>query len=220
MKYGILVLASLVVVGCSRSSDPGYPLPEVRENDVHVYVHDGVEFPFPPVVDFDGAQWNREKPLWTEDEFFGYQYAHQTRPRKIRHMISHDSDGFTVQFQEGSWDGKSWTSQGKTSAEFPSGEWIESEMSAGQLHGKIRAFSREGGLLDESEYYHGKPHGTQKLYRKDGTLQAELTLVDGEIVETAHYNRNGEMLPNSKMPGQTKAWVQGKLERGEPIIHD
>lgn len=67
-------------------------------------------------------------------------------------------------------------------------EWVLGACDAdGRRHGAYRSWTRDGLLHGESNYEHGKVHGTNRNFHPDGTIASEAVWVTGVIMDSAFF---------------------------------
>lgn len=206
--FALLVALLAVVAGCTSNSsgqpsgDPSsqakagnHPTPEIRSDGAHVYTFDGIEFPFPPILTFDGGAWNRDEPIWIDGHLYGLQYVHTQRPRKMLYRLVHGDEGFSVLLAEGSLKDGEWLRNGKERIEFANGEVQESATRNGEMHGQWKIFNKEGSIVFQMEMVDGKKHGIHRTYYDDGQLKTVIEMKDDKPVAVLEsYDENGNKM--------------------------
>ncbi|MEW4564878.1 hypothetical protein AB1K70_20250 [Bremerella sp. JC770] len=204
----LLVALLAVVAGCtsnssaqpsgdqaSQAENADHPTPEIRSDGAHVYTFDGVEYPFPAILTFDGGAWNRDEPIWIDGQLYGLQYVHTQRPRKLLYRIVHDDEGFSVLLAEGSLKDGKWALSGKEQIEFANGEKQESFNVDGVSNGEVKTYRANGNLKSVISMINGKMHGPHSLYYENGQLQSVVEMVDDKPVKVLEsYDENGNKM--------------------------
>ena len=68
----------------------------------------------------------------------------------------------------------------------------------GKRHGLYKEYYETGELRKEGNYQNGEKVGPAKTYYETGELEAELVYVDGSIVQTKSYNKDGKIEASSE----------------------
>ena len=65
-----------------------------------------------------------------------------------------------------------------------------------QRHGKTQKWAKNGTLVSEKNYDHGRLHGEYKTYRANGTMRYSKIYENGKVIFHEFWNRNGNKIIN------------------------
>lgn len=81
-------------------------------------------------------------------------------------------------------------SPGKPKGEYP--------LKSGRLHGLVKEWWENAQPSVETNFDNGQRHGSNKYWRKDGTLMKEQIYDHDNPVKTTHYDEHGKAIPEEK----------------------